>query len=97
MNRPLTQDEIEKALADLPGWTHENDALAKTFTLEHFASALSFIVRMGMECEKMDHHPHLTNVWNKVSLRLMSHDAGDKVTDKDVQLARAIQHFSWVG
>ena len=84
-------------MAELPGWTVEEDALVKTFNLEHFASALSFIVRVGVECEKMDHHPHLINVWNRVTLRLNTHDAGNKVTEKDVQLARAIQHFSWVG
>lgn len=97
MAQALRPKQIEAALAELPGWTFEEDALEKTFTLEHFASALSFIVRMGVECEKMDHHPHLTNVWNRVTLRLNTHDAGNKVTEKDVRLARAIQHFSWVG
>ena len=97
MAQALGKKQIEAAMAELPGWTLEEDALVKTFTLEHFASALSFIVRMGVECEKMDHHPHLTNVWNRVTIRLNTHDAGNKVTEKDVQLARAIQHFSWVG
>ena len=85
------------ALAELPGWQFENDALVKTFTLEHFAAALSFIVRLGLECEKMNHHPHLTNVWNRVALRLSTHDAGGKVTEKDLMLATAIEKFTWVG
>lgn len=97
MTQVLGTEEIKAALAELPGWALEGDALVKTFTLEHFASALSFIVRVGVECEKMDHHPHLTNLWNRVTLRLNTHDAGNKVTQKDIRLARAIQHFSWVG
>ena len=97
MTRPLTRNKIEAALAELPGWSFEDDVLVKTFKLEHFAAALSFIVRMGVECEKMNHHPHLTNVWNRVTVRLTTHDAGNKVTAKDVKLAGAIQHFSWVG
>ena len=94
MTQVIGIEEIEAALAKLPGWAFEEDALVKTFALEHFASALSFIVRVGIECEKEDHHPHLTNQWNLVTLRFSTHDAGNKVTLKDVQLARAIQNFS---
>ncbi len=97
MSTPLSKSVINDALSEsLHGWSFEEDALVKTFILEHFPAALAFIVRLGVECEKMDHHPHLTNVWNKVTIRLNTHDAGNKVTQKDIDLAKVVQHFSWV-
>ncbi len=96
MAAPLTPDQIKQALADLPGWKHESDALVKPFKFGSFKEALSFIVRLGLEAEAINHHPDLHNVYNRVTLRLNTHDAGGKVTRKDVDLARAIEEFSWV-
>lgn len=96
MAAPLTPDQIKQALADLPGWKHESDALVKQFKFGSFKEALGFIVRLGLEAEAINHHPDLHNVYNRVTLRLNTHDAGGKVTRKDVDLARAIEEFSWV-
>lgn len=96
MAAPLTPDQIKQALADLPGWKHESDALVKQFKFGSFKEALGFIVRLGLEAEAINHHPDLHNVYNRVTLRLNTHDAGGKVTRKDVDLARAIEAFSWV-
>jgi len=96
MAKPLTPAEIAATLPGLPGWTVEGDALAKTFKFGSFREALSFMVRVGFEAEAMDHHPDWTNVYNRVSIRLNTHDAGGKVTAKDVDLARKIQAISWV-
>ena len=95
--KPLTAVEIQAALGALPGWAFERDALAKTFTFGNFREALSFMVRAGFEAEAMDHHPEWTNVYNRVAIRLNTHDAGGKVTAKDLELARKIQAVSWVG
>ena len=94
---PLTQAEITAALPALPGWACERDALAKEFKFGSFKEALSFMVRVGFEAEAMDHHPDWTNVYNRVAVRLNTHDAGGKVTAKDVALAKKIQALSWVG
>ena len=94
---PLTPSEIAAALPSLPGWKQEGDALAKTFQFGSFKEALSFMVRVGFEAEAMDHHPDWTNVYNRVAVRLNTHDAGGKVTAKDVALARKIEGISWVG
>lgn len=94
---PLSSAEIETALATLPGWKFAGDALAKEFKFDGFRSALSFMLRVGFEAEAMDHHPDWTNVYHRVSIRLNTHDAGGKVTAKDVELARRIQSVSWVG
>jgi 4a-hydroxytetrahydrobiopterin dehydratase len=93
----LTLVEITEALQTLPGWAIEDDVLAKTFKFGSFREALSFMVRVGFEAEAMDHHPDWTNVYNRVAIRLNTHDAGGKVTAKDVELARKIESISWVG
>ena len=91
MAKPLTPVEIADALAGLPGWTRAGDALAKEFKFADFRAALAFMVRAGFEAEAIDHHPEWTNVYNRVAIRLNTHDAGGKVTAKDVELARKIQ------
>lgn len=88
---PLTEDQIRAALADLPGWSYERGALAKRFAFGGFREALAFIVRVGFEAEQRDHHPTLTNVYDRVEIALTTHDAGDRVTAKDVDLAGAIE------
>ena len=97
MAKPLSPAEISAALLTLPDWTVEGEALAKTFTFGGFREALSFMVRVGFEAEAMDHHPDWTNIYNRVAIRLNTHDAGGKVTAKDVALAQKIQAISWVG
>ena len=94
---PLTPQEITTSLAGLPGWTFERDALVKNFQFGSFREAMSFMVRVGFEAEAADHHPDWTNVYNRVSVRLNTHDAGGKVTAKDVALAQKMQTISWVG
>src|SRR3954464_9037822 len=96
MSTPLTSVEIQAALGALPGWSFERDALARTFKFSSFREALSFMVRVGFEAEAMDHHPEWTNVYNKVAIRLNTHDAGGKVTSKDVDLAKKIEALAWV-
>jgi len=93
---PLTPEEITAALAGLPGWTFERDALAKEFKFGGFRDALAFMVRAGFEAEALDHHPEWANVYNRVAVRLNTHDAGGKVTAKDVELAQRFEKISWV-
>lgn len=97
MANSLTPAEIEDALRGLPGWNLEKDALGKTFRFRSFREAMSFMIRVGFEAEAMDHHPEWTNVYDRVVIRLNTHDAGGKVTAKDVTLAQKIQAISWVG
>ena len=71
-------------------WEEKNNKLQRTFTFKDFVHAFSFMTRIAFIAEKMNHHPEWTNVWNKVSVSLSTHDAGDIVTDKDRKLAEAI-------
>jgi 4a-hydroxytetrahydrobiopterin dehydratase len=71
-------------------WTQENNRLKKTFQFKDFVTAFSFMTRVALTAEKMNHHPQWTNVYNTVSFELSTHDAGDIVTEKDQKLAKAI-------
>ena len=71
-------------------WEEKNNKLQRTFTFSDFVHAFSFMTRVAFIAEKMNHHPEWSNVWNKVSISLSTHDAGDIVTDKDRKLAEAI-------
>lgn len=92
---PLNTEEIELALADLPGWTWKAETIRKRFQFSSFKEAISFIVRVSFEAESLDHHPELNNVYNRVDISLTTHDAGNRVTETDLELARAIESFSW--
>ena len=94
---PLSDTDIHEALQGLPGWSREQDSLTKTFQFKTFREALGFMVRVGFEAEALDHHPDWSNVYNRVVIHLNTHDAGGRITAKDVTLARRIQTISWVG
>lgn len=73
----------------MPGWEFSANAIHKKFEFPDFISAFSFMTRVAMEAEKMNHHPDWKNVYNKVQVSLSTHDAGG-VTDKDFQLAEKV-------
>jgi 4a-hydroxytetrahydrobiopterin dehydratase len=97
MSAPLSAPQIAAALAELPGWRHRRKALEKTFKFGSFREAFSFMARVAFEAEALNHHPDWSNGYNRVVIRLSTHDAGGAVTAKDVALARKIQALSWVG
>jgi 4a-hydroxytetrahydrobiopterin dehydratase len=86
----LTDEDVRAALADLPGWTFESDALTKEYRFGGFRAAIGFIVRLADEAHAARHHPDLENHYNRVIVSLTTHDEGG-VTDADVALARAIE------
>ena len=71
-------------------WKEENNQLTREFTFKDFSEAWAFMSRVALLAEKQNHHPEWSNVYNRVSIRLNTHDAGDVVTDKDRKLAVAI-------
>lgn len=94
MSAALTPDRIQEALTGLDGWGIENAKLLKVYKLKDFKAALAFINQVGAEAERLNHHPEIHNSWNRVTLRLCTHDAADQITEKDLTLARAIQSIS---
>lgn len=87
----LSKEEITDKLSTLEGWSADGDKIGKEFEFENFKEALSFLVRVGFEAESLGHHPEIFNVYNSVSIKLSTHDAGGKVTQKDFDLAQAIE------
>jgi len=74
-------------------WQEDNNRLTRTFLFRNFSEAFAFMTRVALLAEQHDHHPEWTNVWNKVVIQLYTHDAGNKVTDKDRNLAKAIDRL----
>ena len=71
-------------------WTEKNNQLSQTFEFKDFTEAFSFMTRVAFLAEKANHHPDWSNVYNKVEIKLNTHDAGNIVTDKDRKLAKEI-------
>jgi 4a-hydroxytetrahydrobiopterin dehydratase len=70
-------------------WTEEADALHRRFAFADFSEAWAFMSRVALLAERHDHHPDWSNSWNRVDIRLTTHDAGG-ITDRDRALAAAI-------
>jgi len=94
-DQPLSDREIDEALADLASWRRDGDSLVREITFGSFREAMGFMVRVAFEAEARNHHPEWTNVYDTVSIRLRTHHAGNKITAKDVDLARAIERIDW--
>lgn len=71
-------------------WKEENNFLVRQFTFNNFTEAFAFMTQVAFLAEKHQHHPNWSNVYNQVEIKLTTHDAGNVVTDKDINLARAI-------
>ena len=97
-DKPLVGVERAKALHELHGWAEAKgrDAITKTYQFKSFSQAWGFMSRVALYAEKEDHHPEWTNVYNRVEVRLNTHDAGGQVTAKDVELARRMENISGV-
>lgn len=92
----LTDSEINAALAELDGWKLEDGKISRSFKFANFIQAFSFMTSVAIEAEKMDHHPEWSNVYSKVSVQLVTHDAGG-VTQLDIDLARKMNALSGEG
>ena len=88
---PLSEDQVIDLIVDLDGWNFADDKIFKEYLFNDFKEALSFIVRVGFEAENLNHHPEIYNVYNRVSIGLQTHDVGNKVSMKDIELARDIE------
>ena len=80
-----------QALAGLEGWKEEadRDAISKDFRFADFNQAFAFMTQVALKAERMDHHPEWSNVFNRVSVLLSTHDCGG-LSQRDIDLARFI-------
>ena len=86
MPTALTDEEQQRRLADLDDWTIEDGALTRTFTFASFVVAFGFMASAAIVAEKMNHHPEWSNVYNRVTIRLSTHDVGG-ISELDFELA----------
>ncbi len=86
----LSEQQVDEQLADLSGWNQKDGAITKTYRFTDFKQAFSAMTRIAFECEAMNHHPDWENVYNTLTIRLNTHDAGG-ITRKDIELAKTIE------
>ena len=83
----LSADQIDEALTKLTDWEVRDGKFYKVFEFDSFAQALGWMVSVGVEADKLDHHPDWSNSYNKVTVELMTHSLG-ALSELDVQLAQ---------
>lgn len=86
MSERLSESEIQRRVAELPGWTAEDRCLRRTFEFGSFVTAFGWMASVALVAEAMNHHPEWKNVYGRVEVALSSHDAGG-VTERDFRLA----------
>jgi 4a-hydroxytetrahydrobiopterin dehydratase len=74
-------------------WEQKDNQLYRKFVFNNFIDAFAFMTKVAILAEKANHHPTWSNTWNKVEIWLSTHDAGNVVTDKDIDLSKAIENL----
>jgi 4a-hydroxytetrahydrobiopterin dehydratase len=88
----ITGEELDAALAQLPGWGIDEEKLYREFVFEDFNAAFAFMTRVALAAEEASHHPEWSNVYNRVRVHLTTHDAGG-ITKRDLELAARMNNF----
>ncbi|CAL9369661.1 4a-hydroxytetrahydrobiopterin dehydratase [Streptomyces sp. enrichment culture] len=91
---PLSPEEIEDRLTELPGWTLDGDRLTRSYRLASHAAAAAMVVHIAQVQDELDHHSDLTLGYNTVALSVHTHSAGGAVTEKDLELARRVRDLA---
>lgn len=91
----LPSDQLEHLVHDLPQWRIATDglALSRDYVFQTFSQAFGFMTQAALHAERLDHHPDWRNIYNRVHVRLSTHEAGG-ITVRDVQLARIMDHIA---
>lgn len=89
----LSAPAVTQALQSLPGWRCDGNrpnSIERDYNFKDFTAAMDFMNRVAPVCERLAHHPKWTNVYNRLHVELTTHDAGNKVTQRDMDLAAAM-------
>jgi len=89
----LSDDEILQALAGLPAWKRDANAIIRRLEFPDFAAAMKFVNRVADAAEQANHHPDITINYNKVTMLLTSHDSGG-ITKRDIRMAGRIDEIA---
>ena len=87
---PLTDGQIQYALQQLPAWSVVDGKLHREFRFKNFIDAFGFMARVALMAEALNHHPAWSNVWNQVIIDLVTDEAGNAISERDVTLAQRI-------
>lgn len=90
--KKLNEAEIQTALEGLSNWEYVENAIETSLEFESFKDCFTIMTRIAFEVEAQNHHPEWYNVYNRLSIRLFTHDAGG-VTEKDINLAKSIEQI----
>jgi 4a-hydroxytetrahydrobiopterin dehydratase len=91
MRHPKLMDtEISVHMTDLPGWAMVDNALVRTYTFPDFVNAMVFVNEVARRAEAIQHHPDIDIRYNKVTIRLTTHDSGG-ITSLDFGLAQEME------
>lgn len=93
MSRLLEPEEIDRQLADLPGWASDGESLSRTVEAPDFMTAIAVVDDVAVAAEAMDHHPDIDVRWRRVGFTLSTHSAGG-LTQLDVELAHQISEIA---
>jgi 4a-hydroxytetrahydrobiopterin dehydratase len=88
----MTDAKITTAIAELTDWKVVDGKLNRAFKFKDFVEAFGFMTKVAIVAEKMGHHPELSNVYNRVVIDLVTHDAGG-IGPLDLELAKKINEF----
>ena len=92
--RTLTDKEAAALSSTLPAWEVRGDRIVRVFLHDDFVKAFGFMTKVALLAERANHHPEWSNVYDRVQARLTTHDAGNLVTAKDVELARILERHA---
>ncbi|MGB1253918.1 MAG: 4a-hydroxytetrahydrobiopterin dehydratase [Candidatus Promineifilaceae bacterium] len=86
----LSDEQLSAEIATLEGWSVVDGKLTKLYRFEQFANAIGWMVSAAIVIDKMDHHPEWSNVYNRVTVQLVTHDLGNKISSWDIALAKEL-------
>ncbi|ADI65277.1 4a-hydroxytetrahydrobiopterin dehydratase [Trichormus azollae] len=89
----LSETELQQALNSLPGWQIKEGKLYKEYKFNSFATALGWMVTVGVHAEIMEHHPEWFNVYSTVWVNLVTHDNGNAISNLDIELAKKMEEI----
>ena len=87
----IEEQALNDWLSAHPDWFVKGEELCGRYKFKDFMQAFGFLTQAAIFIEKHDHHPKIENAYNKVQFSMNTHDAGNKITDRDLKLAEAIE------
>ena len=90
--RKMSTKEVNERLSELSGWHVSDGRLEKEFVFQDFLEAFGFVSKVALLAERQNHHPEWSNVYNRVTVGLNTHEVGG-ITERDFRLATSIEQI----